>query len=162
MFLSELLERGYFSPCSIEDGVLPTNSKAGWLLSAVALATGILGMSAAWVTAAVIFGRSLSWLSLVAALDMAVLLHLTRVPPGPWRVGLAVACTGAAVLLSQWLIIATQLGISMGLQPLDASMRLGPSLAWQLGRLSLTPVDLVLLCASLPLAGILSQRSARD
>ena len=119
-------------------------------------------MSAAWVTAAVIFGRSLSWLSLVAALDMALLLHLTRVPPGPWRVGLAVACTAAAVLLSQWLIIATQLGISMGLQPLDASLRLGPALAWQLGRLSLTPVDLVFLCASLPLAGILSQRSARD
>jgi hypothetical protein len=138
-----MLERGYFSACSIEDGVLPTNSKAGWLLSTVALATGILGMSAAWVTA-------------------AVLLHLTRVPPGRWRVGLAIACTAAALLLSQWLIIATQLGISMGLQPLDASLRLGPALAWQLGKLSLTPVDLVLLGAALPLAGVLAQRNSRD
>lgn len=141
---------------------MPRISVAGWLLSLLALVVGVLGMSAAWVTAAVLADRNLSWLALVAALDMAMMLQLTRVPPGWLRIALAVSATAAAVVLSQWLIVAAQLGFTMGLRPLDSSMRLGPSLAWELSRLSLGNVDYVFLLASLPLAAILAQRGGRD
>lgn len=141
---------------------MPRISTAGWLLSCVALGVGILGMSAAWVTIAVIADRSCSWLALVAALDMAMLLRLTNAPPGRWRVTIAILATAVTVLLSQWLIVATQLGFSMGLQPLASSLRLGPALAWELGKLSLSPVDWVFLLSSLPLAGILVQDKRHD
>ncbi len=141
---------------------MPRLSVAGWLLSLLALLVGVLGMSAAWVTAAVLADRNLSWLALVAALDMAMMLHLTRVPPGWVRIALAIASTAVAIVLSQWLIVATQLGFTMGLRPLDSAMRLGPTLAWQLSRLSLGRIDYVLLLASLPLAAILAQLGRRE
>lgn len=140
---------------------MPRISVAGWLPSLLALVVGVLGMSAAWVTTAVVADRNLSWLALAAALDMAMLLHLTRVPPGWRRMALAVLSTAAAVVLSQWLIVATQLGFTMGLGPLESSVRLGPSLAWELSRLRLGAVDYVFLLASLPLAAILAQRNRR-
>ena len=48
-----------------------------------------------------------------------------------------------------------------GSAPLDSSMKLGPSLAWELSRLSLGSVDYVFLAASIPLAAILAQRGRR-
>lgn len=130
---------------------------SAWLLPSLALLLGILGMSAIWVAAAVLAHSTCSWLALVAAIDMAVLVRLTGAPPGPLRSFAAVLATALAVALSQWLIVATQLGFVLGLAPIASSLRLGPALAWQLGRLSLDRPDLILLLAALPLAAILSQ-----
>ena len=130
---------------------------SAWLLPSLALLVGILGISAVWVAAAVLAQRSCSWLALVAAIDMAVLLRLTSAPPGPLRSFAAVLATALAVALSQWLIIATQMGFVLGLAPIASSLRLGPALAWQLGRLSLDRLDWILLLSALPLAAILSQ-----
>ena len=130
---------------------------SAWLLPSLALLVGILGISAVWVAAAVLAQRSCSWLALVAAIDMAVLLRLTSAPPGPLRSFAAVLATALAVALSQWLIIATQIGFVLGLAPIASSLRLGPALAWQLGRLSLDRLDWILLLSALPLAAILSQ-----
>ncbi len=141
---------------------MPRIPVAGWLLSCVAVGIGVLGMSAAWVAISVASGRSCSWLALLAAADMALMLRLVKTPSGAARVALAVAATLASVALSQWLIAATQLGFSMGLQPWASAMRLGPALGWSLVELSLTPVDLVLLGASLPLAAILAQRGRSE
>lgn len=133
------------------------NSMAGWLLPGTALLVGILGMSAVWVAVAVLSNRSCSWLALVAAVDMALLLRLTNAPSGRLRMVVAVLATALAVVLSQWLIVATHLGLALGLGPLASSFRLGPALAWQLGKLSLDRVDWILLLSSLPLALILAQ-----
>ena len=133
------------------------NSAAGWLLPGAALLIGILGISALWVAAAVLSGRSCSWLALVAAIDMAVLLRLTNAPAGRASMLLAVLATALAVALSQWLIVGTQLGFALGLQPMASSLRLGPALAWQLSKLYLNRVDWILLLSSLPLAAILMQ-----
>lgn len=136
---------------------MPRNSAAGWLLPGVALLVGVLGMTAIWVAIAVISNRSCSWLALVTAIDMAVLLRLTNAPEGPMRTLVATLATAFAVALSLWFIVATQLGFTLGLQPVASAIRLGPALAWQLSKLSLDRMDVILLLASLPLAAILSQ-----
>ena len=136
---------------------MPRNSIITWLLPTLALLVGILGISAVWVAAATLSDSSCSWLGLLAAVDMALLLKLTNAPPGRLRVIAAIAATAASVVLSQWLVVATQVGISLGMAPLASSLRLGSVLAWQLSRLSLDSIDWILLIASLPLAGILTQ-----
>lgn len=136
---------------------MPRNNAIPWLLPGFALLVGILGMSAIWVMASVMTNRSCSWLALLAALDMAFLLRLSGAPIGPTRVIAAVFATALAVALSQWLIVSTQLGFALGLGPMDSASRLGPSLAWQMTRLSMDPVDWVWLLSSLPLAAILAQ-----
>ncbi len=157
MFLSEFFDRGYFSLCRTEEAELPRISIVAWLLPTLALLAGILGVSAVWVAAATISGRSCSWLGLLAAIDMALLLKLTNAPAGRGRMIAAVTATAASVALSQWLVVSTQLGISLGMPPIASSLRLGPALAWQLSRLALDSTDWILLLASLPLAGILTQ-----
>ncbi len=114
-------------------------------------------MSAVWVIVAVLSMRPCSWLALVAAADMALLLRLTNAPPGLPRIIIAVLATAAAIALSQWLVVSTQLGAVLGLPPLASSLRLGAALAWQLSKLSLQRADWVLMVAALPLAALLSQ-----
>ena len=82
MFLSESCNRGYFSLCRSEEAALPRISIIVWLLPTLALLVGILGVSAVWVAAATLSGRSCSWLGLLAAIDMALLLKLTNAPAG--------------------------------------------------------------------------------
>jgi len=141
---------------------LPTNSASAWLLPIAALLAGILGADAAWVALAVFTGRPCSWVALLAALDVALLLRLTGVRPGTARVVLAVLATATAVALAQWLIVATQMGVVLGLQPLDSALRLGPALARQLLVLSLGKADLAWMLASLPFAAWLASRSRRE
>jgi hypothetical protein len=141
---------------------LPRISATAWLLPAVTLLAGIVGIDAVWVAIAVASGRPCSWLALLAALDVALLLRLTGVAPGPGRQLLALFATLLAVALAQWLIVATQLGIALGLQPVPSALRLGPSLAIQLMKLSLDRLDLAWLLASLPLAVLLAGRSRRE
>ena len=141
---------------------MPTNSASAWLLPIAALLAGILGADAAWVALAVFTGRPCSWVALLAALDVALLLRLTGVRPGTARIVLAVLATAIAVALAQWLIVATQMGVVLGLQPLDSALRLGPALARQLLVLSLGKADLAWMLASLPFAAWLASRSRRE
>ena len=141
---------------------MPTNTASAWLLPAAALLAGVLGADAVWVALAVASNRPCSWMALFAAVDVVVLLRLTGVAPGAARVGVAVLATALAVALAQWLIVATQLGIVFGLQPLDSALRLGPVLARQLLSMSLGAGDLAWLFASLPLAALLAARGRRE
>lgn len=136
---------------------MPPTHPGRWAWSALVLAVGVAGMGAVWVAASVLSGRPCSWLGLVAAVDMALLLRLAGAPGGWPRVLAAVLATVAAIVLSRWLIVATQLGVTLGLPPLASALRLGPNLAWELNRLALDRVDWVLLLASAPLAAILAQ-----
>ena len=140
---------------------MPNNKAAAWLLPTVALLAGILGTVAVWVAVAVATGRPCSWIAAIAALDLVLLLRFAGSPAGPPRVAAAVLGTAVAVLLAQWLIVATQMGIALGLQPVDSALRLGPALALQLWRLSLDRVDLAWMLASLPLAALLASARRR-
>ena len=124
-------------------------------MPALALLVGIAGITVAWVAAAVLSDQPCSWMALVAAIDMAVLLRLTRAPAGALRTAVAVLATLVAVLLTHWMIAATQLGVVMGMPPITSSLRLGPALAWQLMQLSLGRLDWILIGSSLLLAAIL-------
>jgi len=141
---------------------LPTTSASAWLLPGAALLAGVLGVDAVWVGLAVAGNRPCGWMALLAAVDVALLLRLTGVAPGTARISIAVLATALAVALAQWLIVATQMGIVLGLQPLDSAMRLGPVLARQLLSLSLDRGDLAWMLASLPLAGLLAGRRRRE
>jgi hypothetical protein len=133
-----------------------------WLLPGVALLAGILGTDAAWVALSVFSGRPCSWIAPIAALVLALLLRFSGAPAGRVRVAVAVAGTALAVLLAQWLIVATQMGIALGLQPVDSALRLGPALAMQFWRLSLDRVDLGWLLAALPLAALFALPSRKE
>jgi hypothetical protein len=141
---------------------LPSNNASSWLLPAFALVAGVLGADAVWVALAVATKAPCSWMALVAALDVVLLLRMTGVRPGRARVLVAVFATALAAALAQWLIVATQLGIVLGLQPLDSAMRLGPVLARELTKLSLGPGDIAWLLVSLPFAAWLAGRSRRE
>ncbi len=135
---------------------MPPFISGRWLWPGIALLVGVAGMSAVWVAASVLSGATCSWLGLLAAIDMALLLRLTHAPEGPGRALAAVAATLATILASQWLVVATQLGVALGMPPLASALHLGPHLAWQLGSLALGPVDWVLLGAAPVLAAILA------
>jgi hypothetical protein len=135
---------------------LPTNIAKLWLLPAAALLAGVLGADAVWVVVAVASGRPCSWMALLAAVDVAFMLRLAGVRPGAARVLVAVLATAFAVALAQWLVVATQLGMLLGLEPLESATRLGPHLAKQLLMISLGRADYAWLLASLPLAALLS------
>lgn len=141
---------------------MPRTSPSAWLLPAVALLAGVLGTDAIWVAVAVATGRPCSWMAPVAALDLALLLRLAGAAPGRRRQLAAVAATALAVALAQWLTVATQLGLGLGLEPLASALRLGPALARQLLLLSLDRWDLAWLLCSLPLAALFASRSRRE
>ena len=141
---------------------MPTNISSPWLLPAVALVAGVLGTDAAWVAVAIATGRPCSWFAAIAALDLALLLRFAGAPPGTPRVLVAVLATALAVALAQWLIVATQMGIALGLQPVASALRLGPALALQFLRLSLDPADLAWMLGSLPLAALLALPGRRE
>jgi hypothetical protein len=136
---------------------MPPFRDANWLWPGIALAVGIAGVCAAWVAIAVLSGTTASWLGLVAGVDMVLLLKLTRAPAGGARVAVAALATFAATVLSLWLLVATQLGMVVGLPPLSSALRLGPHLAWTLAGMTLSRVDWVLLAAGPLLAAILAQ-----
>lgn len=136
---------------------MPNDSARSWALPLLALFAGIAGISAVWVAIAQLSGSTGSWLALVAALDMAVLLRLTHAPAGRARMFAAVLATAVAIGFAFWMLAAIRLGGLIGLAPLDSALRLGPHLAWQMAKLALNRVDWVLLVAALPLAAILVQ-----
>ena len=123
-----------------------------WLLSGLALLAGILGIGAIWLALAVLSNSTCSWLALFAAADMALMLRLTQAPAGWSRRVAAVLATALAIALSQWFIVATYLGQSIGVMPLESARRLGPVLAWAMTDLNLHGADWVLILISLPLA----------
>jgi hypothetical protein len=129
---------------------------------AAALLAGVLGADAIWVALAVATGSPCSWMALFAAADIAILLRLAGARPGRGRILVAVLGTALAVALAQWLTVATQLGIMLGLQPVDSALRLGPVLARELLVLSLDAGDLAWLAASLPLAALFATRTRRE
>jgi len=123
-----------------------------WLLPVPALVVGVLGMVAVWLAAYLSFRASSGWLALVAAADMALMLRLAAAPAGRLRASLALAGTAAAIALSYWMMAATQMGLLLGLTPLESAQRLGPVLAGELVRHATSGWDLAWALLALPLA----------
>jgi hypothetical protein len=139
---------------------LPRDSLVGWLLPIAATLAGAAGVCAAWVAVAALSGSNGSWIALVAALDIALMLRLTHAPAGRLRNAVALLATLGTIAASQWLLAAARVGALVGLEPLASASRLGPALGWQVVQLSLDRVDWVLLLAALPLSVLLVEERA--
>lgn len=127
-------------------------SRNRWPLAALICLAGVLGMTAIWGTAAVMTGRALGGLALLAAADIVLLLRLSGAPSGRSRRGLALAGLGATVLISNWLLAAAVVGSQMGLSPLRSAPRLSPDLAWLVAWQANGPLDLAAIAGAFALA----------
>jgi hypothetical protein len=121
------------------------------------LLIGCLGFAAMWVLAARLLEAQSAWLAPLAALDAALMLRLGRMPAGWTRAAWCLAATLAMILLANWGITATEVGIGMGLLPWESALRLGPAYAWELIRLANGPVELGWYALSLVAAVIASR-----
>ena len=131
-------------------------SPARWL-APILMLVGSFGFAAAWILLAFAWDRQCSWMAILAALDAAVLLRLSRMDRGWGRAALAVASTMATIALANWGIAAAQMGRVMGLLPWESMTRLGPSFAWTLANLANPPVDLFWLAVALVVAAVASR-----
>ncbi len=116
------------------------------------LALGCLGFASAWILLAAWLDRPCSWMAVVAGIDAAVLLRITRVRPGIGRLLLGVSATAAMIVLALWGIAAARIGGPLGLMPWESLMKMGPEFGWLLVRLGTTPADLAWFAAGLLVA----------
>jgi hypothetical protein len=131
---------------------LPQPLLARWWLPGIVVLAGLSGVTTIWVAVAVLSNRSCGWFALLAAVDMVLMLQLSRAPAGTARGIVAMIGTALAISLSLWMIAATQLGFVFGLGPVASALRLGPVLAWELTRLNMHTSDWIFVALSLPLA----------
>ncbi len=134
----------------------PAAPPARWL-APILLLVGSVGFAAAWILLAFARDRQCSWMAILAALDAAVLLRLSRMDRGWQRAALGVGSTVATIALANWGIAAAQMGRVMGLLPWESMTRLGPSFAWTLANLANPPVDLFWLALALVVAAVASR-----
>lgn len=124
-----------------------------WLL----LVMGTCGFAAAWITVGFLNAAQNSWMAVIGALDVAWMLHLGNWPRGRGRIAAAMIATAAIVALANWGIIATQLGLMLGLTPWESALKLGFSHAWTLAQLANGPWDIAWLLVALLAAAWVSR-----
>ena len=127
--------------------------RAPWL-SWLLLLLGASGFAAVWVLVALYTDVQSSWMAVLGALDVALLLRLGHWPPGPRRAALGVAATAATVLLANWGITSGQIGAGMGLEPWQSAMKLGVHHAWTLAQLANSAADAFWIAFALVVAAL--------
>jgi hypothetical protein len=117
---------------------LPTqpSSTARIALPALFAVLGILGMTAAWVIVALILDRQCAWMAAIAAADIALLMRLGRAAPGPQRASVTLLATALTIMIANWWIASTHIGVAMGFGLIDSAYRLGTHYAWTLAGLA--------------------------
>jgi hypothetical protein len=122
------------------------------LLPAVFALFGVFGMAAAWVLLALIFDRQCAWMASLAAIDVALLLRLGRAAPGAQRAMTTVLATLATIVLANWGIASTQIGMAVGMGVVDSLARMGGHYAWTLANLANQWMELAWYAVALLLA----------
>jgi len=114
-----------------------------------------------WLSVSVWLDSACLWMTVLATLDLTLMLRLTGVSAGwPRFVGI-LAGTSIIVIASQWLIAANAFGLVMGLWPVEAAQQIGPVLAWEFTRLRVIPMDLIYLPLSIILVWFFGVRSSK-
>lgn len=134
----------------------PLPRKVAWFAPLLVLLGGF-GFAAAWVLLAYARNDAFSWLAVLAALDIALLLRMGRLRPGWRRACWGVAATALTIVAASWGIIAAQVGKPMGLLPWESVRRMGLEHAWLLAQLSNDAVDLAWFGAALLIAAVVSR-----
>lgn len=127
------------------------------LLALLLLGLGCLGFAAAWSLLAGMQQSQVAWMAAIAALDAALMLRIGRMQGGWARAMWAVVGTLATILLANWGIAAVEIGRSMGLNPWDSMLRLGPAYATELTRLANGPTELAWYCGGIVVALIVGR-----
>lgn len=113
----------------------PTSAAASrtvhWLWPLLLL-LGSATIAVAWLLAALATGTQAGWMAVVAGLEAAWMLRLGTFPAGRTRVVIASIATLVIALAANWGIAAAYIGGTLGLDPWQSSLKLGPHLAWTL------------------------------
>ncbi len=129
---------------------------AGWI-APVMLLLGSICFVLAWTLMATYLDSQSSWMAVLAAVDSALLLRLGGMPPGPKRAVLAMVATLGIIIAFNWALVATRLGMIMGLNPLDSALKLGLNHAQILANLANGGTDLAWMAAALAVAWLLAR-----
>ncbi len=121
-----------------------------WLL----LLLGTAGFAAVWVIVGLYSNAQSSWMAILGALDVALLLRLGRWPAGPGRAILGVAATATTILVANWGITSGHLGAVLGLAPWESATKLGMHHAWTLAQLANGVGDALWLGVALVVAAL--------
>jgi len=100
------------------------------------LLLGLVVAPMAWLVLALMTGRQVGWMAVVTALELVFMLRLGTLGPGRLRVALVVLGTLLVSAVAYWSIASAWMGGSIGLNPMDAALRMGPHLAWTLTQLA--------------------------
>lgn len=115
-------------------------------------AIGVLGATAIWVILALIRDRQCAWMAVVAAVDIAFMLRLSRSAPGAHRALIATLATAITIVIANWCIASTQMGLALGFGVVDSALRLGSHFAWTLTELANRGVEWAWYVVALPVA----------
>ena len=121
------------------------------------LLLGIAGFAGLWITFAFYTERQHTWMAVLGALDMALMLRLGGWPRGPGRALVAATATAIVILLANWGITAAHLGRELGMQPWASAMKLGSHHAWTLAQLVNGFGDLLWIVIALLAAAVASR-----
>ncbi len=124
-----------------------------WLAPAMLLLGGIC-FALIWILLALYLERPCGWMAVLAAIDAALMLRFGGMQPGVARATLAVVATLSTIVLVNWGIAATQIGIAMGLNPWESALKLGFDYAWTLAGLANHAADLAWMGLSLAIAAL--------
>lgn len=131
-------------------------SRAAWL-APVMLLLGSVFFTLIWILLALFLGRSCGWMALLGAVDAFLILHFSGMRPGWRRACWAVLATLGMIVVANWGIAATQIGISLGLSPWDSATKLGLYHAWTLVGLANQTADRLWMATALVLALLLGR-----
>jgi uncharacterized membrane protein len=130
----------------------PRDTLSARWIAPVMLLLGSTCFVLVWTLLAIYLESQSSWMAVVAAVDSALLLRLGGMRPGIGRAALAVGATVAIILVFNWAMVATQIGMVMGLNPLDSALKLGMHHAQILADLANNGADLAWMALALVVA----------
>lgn len=114
-----------------------------------------------WLGVSVWLDAPCLWMTVFAAVDIALMLRLTGAPAGwPRFIGIFLG-TAIIVLASQWLIAANAFGLVLGLLPHEAALQVGPVLVWEFSRLRISRAELVFLPVAIIFAWYFGLRGSK-
>lgn len=134
-----------------------THRVPGNLFSFMLLVLGVAGFAAAWAMVALSTGRLHSWMAVLGALDVVIVLRLGTWQRGVRRAVLAAVATALIAAAAHWWIIAAHLGAMLGLPPWSSAVKLGLHHAWTLAGVANGPADLIWLATAVIAAAIASR-----
>ena len=131
----------------------PLPRPARWLAPAILLLGGTCFVLI-WILLALYLGRPCGWMAVLGAIDIVLMLRFGGMRRGAMRASLAVIAMLAMIAAVNWGIAASQIGASLGLNPWDSALKLGPDYAWTLAKLANQAADRVWMGMALVLAAI--------